>query len=628
MTTGEQNAMKDLIDDATPVAAAVDMDESSPAESHSAGLEGAVGCAEMAEVEALQSGEKRFNRRALLGAGLLSAAGIAAGVAAPAHGLAAPATQDTPVVPAMRSPRPTPRALTSGAAPDRPSMAILALNRMAFGPRPGDIDAFNALGNDDDARLQAYVEQQLNPQSIDDSAFEAYLALWNFQTLGKSLEQLWADHLKQKDVEWSYRRLPAWETERATFLRALYSQRQLNEVLADFWHNHFNAYGWDSWQQSTWVHYDRDVIRGNMLGNFRKMVGDVAKSPAMLFYLDNQSNEGGNPNENWARELFELHTLGSENYLGVIPTTNSGGLYEHPAPKGSDGWPAAYVDDDVYGATTSFTGWRTNTDTGIFNFEASRHFPYQKIVLGRTIPSQQGIQDGEIVLDILANHRGTATFVCRKLCRRLIGDNPPESVVQAAADVFYAARQADDQLKQVVRTILLSPEFRNTWGEKIKRPFDFACSVLRATQCNYDARSDAFFWWYNGMGQSLFGWRPPDGYPDVKEAWSSTMPMLQRWRFVNTMLGWKIGGEGEDKNNLRINFDGIMPANYATPEEVVDFWSIRLLGYQLPEHERTQIVEFMAYGRGTDTDLPADQITERIRYMVGLILMSPSFQWR
>lgn len=106
------------------------------------------------------------------------------------------------------------------------------------------------------------------------------------------------------------------------------------------------------------------------------------------------------------------------------------------------------------------------------------------------------------------------------------------------------------------------------------------------------------------------------------------MPMLQRWRFVNTVLNWKIGGEGEDKDNLRINFDGIMPADYATPEEVVDFWSIRLLGYRLPDHERTQIVEFMAFGRGTDTDLPADQITERLRYMVGLILMSPSFQWR
>ncbi|MEZ4836524.1 MAG: DUF1800 domain-containing protein [Caldilineaceae bacterium] len=615
--------MKDLIDDVTPSAAVTDVE----AGAADAGID-TVGCAEMAAVEAQRKGQVRPNRRVLLGAGLLSAAGVAAGVVAPADGLAAPTAQDTPDVPAMRSRRPTPRLASSGAAPDRPILAIIALNRMGFGPRPGDIEAFNALGSDDDTRLQAYVDQQLNPETIDDSAFEANLAVWGFETLNKTLAQLWADHLKQKDVDYSYRRLPVWETERVAFLRALYSKRQLVEVLADFWHNHFNAYGWDSWQQSTWVHYDRDVIRGNMLGNFRKMLGDVAKSPAMLFYLDNQSNEGGNPNENWARELFELHTLGSENYLGVITTTNSSGIYEHPAPKDGDGWPLAYVDDDVYGATTSFTGWRTDTDTGLFAFDASRHFPYQKIVLGRTIPSQQGIQDGETVLDILANHRGTATYISRKLCRRLISDNPPESVVQAAAEVFYANREADDQLKQVVRTILLSPEFRNTWGEKLKRPFEFACALMRATECNYNALDNSFFWWYESMGQGLFDWRPPDGYPDVKEAWSSTMPMLQRWRFVNSILGWKIGGEGEDKNDLRITTDGIMAGDVATPGEIVDYWSGRIVGYRLPDHERTQIVEFMAYGRGTDTDLPAEQIAERLRYMIGLLLMSPSFQWR
>src|SRR5690606_32070124 len=132
--------------------------------------------------------------------------------------------------------------------------------------------------------------------------------------------------------------------------------------------------------------------------------------------------------------------------------------------------------------------------------------------------------------------------------------HPPESIVQAAAEVFYNNREADDQLKQVVRTILLSEEFRTTWGEKIKRPFEFACALMRATGCNFDARSDPFFWWYNAMGQPLFGWHPPDGYPDVKEAWSGTMPILQRWRFANTILEWKIGGEGEDKDVNRIQF--------------------------------------------------------------------------
>jgi len=130
------------------------------------------------------------------------------------------------------------------------------------------------------------------------------------------------------------------------------------------------------------------------------------------------------------------------------------------------------------------------------------------------------------------------------------------------------------------------------------------------------------------MGQSLFSWHPPNGYPDTAADWSSTMPILQRWRFVNDVLEWKIGGDGEDKNDKRIVVDGVMPENVATPEAIVDFWSRRLLGYLLPAAERTEIVEFMAFGRGTDSDLPPDQIAERLRYMIALILMSPSFQWR
>ena len=269
-----------------------------------------------------------------------------------------------------------------------------------------------------------------------------------------------------------------------------------------------------------------------------------------------------------------------------------------------------------------------DTETGLFKFDPNSHFPYTKVVMGQIIDDFLGEEDGNIVLDLIANHPGTARYVARKLCRRLVSDNPPESLVQAAADVFYANREAADQLKKVVRTILLAEEFSATWGDKMRRPFDFAGALLRATQCNFDPKSDYFFWWYDAMGQGLFDWRPPNGYPDVARAWNSTMPILQRWRFVNDILEWEIGGEGADKDNKRIVVDGILPADVATPEEIVDFWSQRLLGYLLPAAERTEIVEFMAFGRGTDSDLPPDQIAERQRYMIALILMSPSFQWR
>lgn len=587
---------------------------------------GSVRSEEQRERSAGNAREERMqNRRLLLkGAGVFAASAAATVALSPRQAGARAGSQEGEPPPAMRTirHRPTSRDGAAAGKPARPSLAVIALNRMGFGPRPGDVAAFNALGNTDDERLAAYVEQQLNPSAIDDSACDARIAGHAFETLGKSQNQLWVDHIKSDAAkDWRYRRLPVWETERVTILRVLHSKRQLTEVLADFWHNHFNVYAWDNWIQSMFVHYDRDVIRGNMLGNFRKMLGDVARSPAMLYYLDNQSNAGGNPNENYARELFELHGMGAENYFGVRKSSDPEIFDEQGKRKG-------YIDSDVYGATTCFTGWRVDTETGLFKFDSGSHFPYAKVVLGQIIEEFQGEQDGNIVLNLIANHPGTARYICRKLCRRLVSDNPPESLVQAAADVFYANREADDQLKKVVRTILLSAEFRTTWGDKMRRPFDFAGALLRATQCNYDPQQDNFFWWYNAMGQGLFQWHPPNGYPDVAPAWTGTMPVLQRWRFVNDVLEWKIGGEGADKNDKRIVVDGILPPDVATPEEIVDFWSARLLGYHLPAAERTEIVEFMAFGRGTDSDLPPDQIEERLRYMIGLILMSPSFQWR
>ncbi len=510
--------------------------------------------------------------------------------------------------------------------PAIPTLPVIVLNRMAYGPRPDDIAAFNALASSEEARLTAYVDQQLNPASIDDSACDAIINTQGFTTLNKSLTQLWADHVKAENNPWENRMRPATEIEQVTFLKAVYSKRQLEQVLAEHWFNHFNIYGWDSWTGPVMVHYDRDVIRANMLGNFRTMLEAVAKSPAMLYYLDNQSNSGGNPNENYARELFELHALGAENYLGVVPLTiNPDGSYTHPAPKDGAGQPLLYVDADVYGATTCFTGWRIDTQTGTFVFDDDAHFPYAKIVFGRLIPEAQGAKDGSDVLDLVAKHPGTARYICRKLCRRLISDDPPESIVQAAADVFLANVNAADQLKKVTRTILLSTEFRTTWGQKIKRPFEFTVSTLRAAEANFTPKSD-FLYTYDALGQPLLSWGPPNGYPDDKESWSSTMPMLQRWRLIHFLVDWKVGGEGSDKDDRRLRFT--TPASIKTPNAVVSYWANRLLGYALPTEQHQAIVEFFAAGRNADLDLPESQLTERLPYMIALIFMAPSFQWR
>ena len=509
------------------------------------------------------------------------------------------------------------------ALPEPPSAAVIAFNRMGFGPRPGDIAAFNALGSNDVDRLTAYVDQQISPGSIDDSACDARISAAGFTTLNKSQAQLWQDHV-EADVSWSERIRPFYEIERMAFLRGVHSKRQLVEVLTDFWHNHFNIYGYDYWCAPLWVHYDRDVIRGNQLGNFREMLEAVAKSPCMLYYLDNYTSTNAGPNENWARELIELHTLGAKNYLGVMRQVD--------VPLDGTGKPVGYVDDDVFEATRCFTGWTFDFDTGLFEYRSDWHDHFQKTVLGSYMaPNQAALADGLDVLDAVAFHPATASHIAEKLCRRLISDDPPQTVVDAATAVFEAGQNDSDQLAQVVRTILLSEEFRTTWGEKIKRPFEVAVSAMRAAGAEFsfsidESETDSYLWRYDQAGQPLFSWRAPNGYPDVKEDWQSATPRVHLWRMCN----WLVDVE-DDSDNFLLDVVDQTPAHVRTANELVDFWIDRALGRAMPAAERSELVEFMAQGHNPTYDLPIDSdfdTQERLRSLVSLIFMSPSFLWR
>ncbi len=262
-----------------------------------------------------------------------------------------------------------------GSKPSRPStspLSIIALNRMAFGPRPGDLEAFEALGNTEDEQFEAYVEQQLDPGSIDDSDLDSKLA--GFPTLQKSVSELWTEHLLGAGGDYLIQNQPFHESEAAVFVRAVHSRRQLVQVLGDFWFNHFNVFPEDVLVTSVFSHYEQDVIRAHALGNFREMLEAVATSPAMLFYLDNVASRNSGPNENFSRELFELHTLGAENYLGV-------GL-QSEVPKDEAGNPIGYVDADVFEATRCFTGWTFDDDVGAFLYRSDWHDRFQKNVLG------------------------------------------------------------------------------------------------------------------------------------------------------------------------------------------------------------------------------------------------------
>ena len=575
--------------------------------------------------------ERRDLLRGALTVGTLVAGGLTTAPAAHAE----PPTRHSTFLPGTKLRRSKPRRATKGAAPPHPGMAVVALNRMGFGPRPGDLAAFQALGGNDTDRLNNYVAQQLAPDTLSDTELNNRLSAAGFASYGLStdpdtlLTTLWDWYINDNAPGGNNNSsIPRDELIRATFLRAMYSRKQLVEVLAAFWLNHFNVYIDDSsFVRATFPHLDL-VIRQNLLGNFRQMLEAVAMSSAMLYYLDNYTSSDDGPNENFCRELFELHTLGSENYLGTLAQSDV------PLDNGK---PLGYVDADVFEATRCFTGWSFSYgqdgdgDNGLFYYRPDRHDRFQKNVLGVFIPQDQSdLADGRDVLDALASHPGTGRHIARKLCRRFLADDPPQSVVDAAAAVFTAQWQAPDQLKQVYEVILTSTEFRDTWGEKVKLPFEVAASALRAGDADFTLRMDdgdtsSFLGRFDDTGHEPFHWRAPDGFPDVRDAWMRMTPRVMSWR----LCGWLV--DFSDTNgDYYLDVVGQTPAGARSANELADYWIDRVLGRPMDTNDRDEIVQFMAQGINPDLDLNLndEDTADRLRSMVGLLFMSPDFLWR
>ncbi|MBK9945209.1 MAG: DUF1800 domain-containing protein [Kouleothrix sp.] len=573
----------------------------------------------------------------------------------------------------------TPRDLpgtTIAVAGAAPPIAVIALNRLGYGPRKGDITAFNALGASDDTRLQAYVAQQLNPDAINDAACDAALAAARLKiqydanadpiegyparnevlpldTLGQQIADLWPRALGDAPYRaWSERIRPANEVRVATWIRAVYSKRQLKELLVDFWHNHFNVnINADSAIAATFPLYDR-LIRTHCLGNFRTLLEEVAKSVAMLYYLNNVSNKAGGGeggNENYARELFELHTLGSDNYLKFYDDRGSVGTITYNGKT----YVRGYIDRDVYEAARCLSGWtlndghweHPNPNDGTFLFYNNWHDNALKIVLGVNFPYNQGIDDGKQLFTLLAGHPGTARHICTKLCRRLIGDYPSTATVEAAVATWMANLAAPDQIKQVVRTIVLSSEFKTTWGKKVKRPFELVVSYLRAAGADLPVDEllpdpnagdywAALLWTYGAAGHRLFEWPTPTGHPDLATYWANTNGMLRRWNLPYLLVqSWG----GNVALDLRAQTDADVPGGSCI--QIVDYWIGRLCGYSITAAVRTELINFLAQkalgGDPTQPPKPMNGepnnqqiITDRISSTVQLLAMSPDFQIR
>lgn len=509
--------------------------------------------------------------------------------------------------------------------------AVLVLNRIAFGPRPREVKRIQRAGVD------SYVESQLHPETIDDRAVDDLLS--HFPTLGMSIPELVTHYPPPGEatgrtgrginlasalrgfvtllsgpggggsVAIDNRLLAVLELIEATLLRQVYSERQFLELMVDFWSNHFNIYILKSDCRLLKVWDDREVIRKHALGKFRDLLFATAHSPAMLIFLDNVSNQRGIPQENYARELMELHTLGVD---------------------------GGFAQSDVAEVARCFTGWsvvlprpkllRTEYDAvGDFEFNAKRHDDGDKTVLGVKLPAHGGVRDGEQVLELLANHPKTAEHICEKLVRRFVDDQPPATLVTRAVETFTLS---DGDIRAVMSTILHSDEFKTSFGRKVKRPLEFIAAALRAVDAlpTDPALRESLL---NGkpraslprrrpvepiarslrtLGQVPFMWQAPNGYPDAAGAWVNTNNLLTRWNFALALT-----------TNRLLECQLALDNSSATaPDELVDFWSQRILSRALPAADRTKLVQYV---KGT-------RMVARSENLVALLLASPHFQYR
>ena len=574
--------------------------------------------------------------------------------------------------PALARRRPGRHGLQKADLPQSPSAltfppaAARWLTRATHGYTQPEFAAFNALGATDDARWAAWVAQQLDPASIADGNCDARLASAGYTTLGKSLQQLWADHHSVTN-NYFLRMLPANEVDCATIIRQTYSKRQLYEIMVGFWHDHFSVFGWDYDGGPVFPHYDRDVIRPNALGNFRTLLETVGKSTTMMYFLDLYASTNEGPNENYARELLELHTLGVENYAGILPPDDP----SLPIGTSGDGLPVRlnYVDNDVYEAARALTGWTIRNghweypaeDDGTYVYRLDWHDTFNKFFLNRYFPQSQvdNGADGRKVFDILAAHPGTARFIARKLCRRFVGDNPGGALVDSVATVFQQNWQAPDQIAQVVGTILASDEFKTSWGTKMKRPAMSAISALRGLGADFtpvpDSNPDPGSWTtteefmsrVQGTGNRLFYWPAPDGYPDTQQAWSGSSALGMTFRML-ARIPEMHAVNGDNASPFLADVHAQCIALFPDPAQrtaniLIGHWCDRLYGYR-PEPTRTMVVDFLRQNAAADA--PLDIVTDndnnhtgtwnindlsrhdtiaRLRTAIALLLCSPEF---
>lgn len=480
-----------------------------------------------------------------------------------------------------------PEHVTAATTPDIDPL-FHVLQRTSFGVWPGDLEKISAVGAD------AWIEQQLAPESIDDGLCE--LRARRFETI----------HLNPGMCYDFRRESLRSDIVRHTLLRATYSKRQLFEVMVAFWSDHLNI----NIDKGDCVYLkptdDRQVIRRYALGKFRDLIRASATSPAMLVYLDGNENKrataGDIPNENYARELLELHTLGVD---------------------------GGYTQKDVFEVARCLTGWRIHdrNGKGTSFFEPDLHDYGEKLVLGQKIIAGGGESDIERVIDICCKHPSTARHIATKLVKRFVADEPPSRLVDEVATAFA---QSDGDIKTMLRTILKSAEFEQMKGNKVKRPFHYIVSCLRSTGADTHARPELVEFLMR-MGQPPFQFPTPDGYPESPAHWVGTL--LWRWNFalaltanqvpnVNVLVPRLIDALclARDSNAAYAMQD---PKSPRDPDVHAEMKPSLLLCHFLgraPHQDEVALLETFMRERKDDSAALVQQ------QVLGLILASPAFQ--
>jgi uncharacterized protein (DUF1800 family) len=528
--------------------------------------------------------------------------------------------------------------------PSSPDPIRVALNRLTFGARDLDVTRVSQIG------LASWMAEQFAIPAGDDPDLAQHIAsqelpikyaaatagsggTWAavddvrpLSYLNALTQTLWAVSTGS-GTTYSFTERTRIRTELlvGTWLRNVHSKFQLREFMADFWHNHFNiGKNENQFAVDLLPVYDRVTIRPFVFGNFRQLLEATATASSMMIYLDNFASNAAHPNENYAREIMELHTLGGAAYLGVNPAN---------VPVGSDGVATGFTDQDVIQASRALSGWTVQwnqrldkttlmPNNGLFTFQPAFHNTQATATLKVSLAGLSGQAQGRKFLDVIAYHPATANFIVTKLCRRIFGDAPPAAAISRGVAAWNANKTASNQIRKVLEAIVLGgAEISTAPIAKVRRPYERLLAFARTTDMTVNAATNMVTL-FDQVNDGPFVWGPPNGRPDVNAFWLGVGPMLTSWNQTILFPTWTT-----NESNLRSQ----TPAS-ALPSAtaVVEYWVGRMVGYALSPARMTALITDQAGVSGvpkarTQSTTVQEQAHRRL---VSLIATTEEFSYR